>query len=145
MGLRGREQARERDKESNPPRLCDVLCMMHLPIDSLALSRTPATSSLKSAELQTRDIGGGPNFKALAYKKAAQAVALHPVKIHSGREAQSVKFVGKDTARRIQSILGVYDIYLVPYVSRPKEPVCMDASMYACMYTVNCMGSGCWK
>ena len=42
----------------------------------------------------------------LALKRAADSVRAYPLSINSGREAQALKYVGKDTARRIEQILG---------------------------------------
>ena len=70
-----------------------------------------ASHSLRLAELQASDQGkgGAPNFKAIAFKRAALSIRDYPVPVASGRDAESIKYVGRDTARRIQSILGTTD------------------------------------
>jgi hypothetical protein len=45
------------------------------------------------------------SYKAIAFKRAAQSVRDYPIKIRSGREAEALRFVGKDTGRKIQGIL----------------------------------------
>ena len=46
----------------------------------------------KLSECQNRD-QTGPNFKALAFKRAAQSVQDYPLIISSGRDAETLKWV----------------------------------------------------
>ena len=60
-----------------------------------------------AAEMKALDQGGiaASNYKSVAFTRAAQSVRDYPIRIHNGREAQSLKWVGNDIGRKIQSIL----------------------------------------
>jgi hypothetical protein len=58
--------------------------------------------------MKARDEGGSgasSNYKSVAFTRAALSVRDYPIRIHSGREAQALKWVGNDIGRKIQSIL----------------------------------------
>ena len=49
------------------------------------------------------------SLQAIALGRAARSVSQYPARITSGRDAEALKFVGKDTARRIQRIIDNLD------------------------------------
>eukprot|EP00961_Rhodomonas_salina_P019717 265487-Rhodomonas_salina.2 len=49
--------------------------------------------------------GGSTDYKAMAFKRAAESVRKYPAPIMSGHEAQALQYVGAMTAKRIQTVL----------------------------------------
>ena len=61
-------------------------------IPGLFVQHPTPLDSPNPSECQNRD-QTGPNFKALAFKRAAQSVQDYPLIISSGRDAETLKWV----------------------------------------------------